>query len=126
MEMAWRSTSEKSFRSIFHRFPSEKNLLFGAIKRIASAFLNGASISLLMRPESRNDLSAAKSVSIKKLTNAFLMPGMADKAFLFFRRFARQARAPFAGVLIMVKRARKCGVFVLIGNHLQRYSFSAT
>ena len=33
-------------------------------------------------PECGNDLSAAKSVFIKKLTNAFLMPGMADKALL--------------------------------------------
>ena len=40
------------------------------------------------------------SVSIKKLTNAFLMPGMAYKAILFFRRFAQQARVPSAGILI--------------------------
>ena len=43
----------------------KKNLLFWAIKRIASAFLNGASISLLMRPESRIDLSAEKTFLLK-------------------------------------------------------------
>ncbi len=54
------------------------------LSSMLKSILNGASISLLMRLESRNDLDGVKSVSVKNLTNAFWVPGMADKALLFF------------------------------------------
>lgn len=59
-----------------------KCLLSSMLKSI----LNGASISLLVRLERRNDLNGVQSVSVKRLTNAFLCAGMADKALLFFQK----------------------------------------
>lgn len=57
------------------------------------SILNGASISLLVRLESRSDLGGVKSVSVKNLTNAFWMPGMADKTLLFFFQKVRSTNS---------------------------------
>lgn len=56
------------------------------LSSMLKSILNGASISLLVRLVRRNDLDGVKSVSVKNLTNAFWMPGMTDKALLFFQK----------------------------------------
>ena len=54
------------------------------LSSMLKSILNGASISLLVRLERRNDLDGVKSVSVKKLANAFWMRVWPTRPSCFF------------------------------------------